>query len=143
MLTLAKGQRPMNERLFSPLKRVGFPAHELAMMMTIALRFIPTLVDEVGKIMNAQKARGADLDTGSVTRRAKALIPVFVPLFVNSFRRAYELAFAMECRCYSDAEHRTRLKVMKLHARDFVYFGLNAVMLGGIITLNILFGAQI
>ncbi len=131
------------ERVLSPLKKLHVPVGTLAMMMTIALRFIPTLVDEVGKIMNAQKARGADLDTGSVIQRAKALIPIFVPLFVNSFRRAYELAFAMECRCYSDAEHRTRLKVMKLHARDFGYLGVDLLLLGGIIALNILFGKQI
>ncbi len=108
------------ERLFSPLKIVKINVHSIAMMMTIALRFIPTLIDEVDKIMSAQKSRGADLESGNIIQRGKALVPVFVPLFINSFSRAYELAFAMECRCYKGGEGRTRLKEMKLAARDYI-----------------------
>ena len=88
------------ERLLSPLRYLRVPVHDIAMMMTIALRFIPTLIDEVGRIMNAQKARGADLETGNLFQRAKALVPIFIPLFISAFRRAYDLAFAMDCRCY-------------------------------------------
>lgn len=108
------------ERLLSPLKLLKIPVHSLAMMMTIALRFIPTLIEEIDIIMSAQKARGADLETGSIVQRAKALVPILVPLFVNSFRRAYELAFAMEARCYGGDGKRTRLRVMKLSGRDFI-----------------------
>lgn len=108
------------ERLFSPLKIVKINVHSIAMMMTIALRFIPTLIDEVDKIMSAQKSRGADLESGNIIQRGKALVPVFVPLFINSFSRAYELAFAMECRCYKGGEGRTRLKEMKLAAKDYI-----------------------
>lgn len=115
------------ERLLSPLKVVKVNVHALSMMMTIALRFIPTLIEEINIIMNAQKARGADLESGSLTERAKALVPIFVPLFVSSFRRAYELAFAMECRCYNGAAGRTRMKIMKLAARDYAV--LTAVIL--------------
>ncbi len=131
------------ERLLSPLKAIKVPVDTLAMMMTIALRFIPTLVDEIDKIMNAQKARGADLETGGLIKRAKALIPIFIPLFVNSFRRAYELAFAMECRCYTGGNHRTRMKKMKFSWRDWVMFVVVAAMLAGIILLNHFFGAVI
>ncbi|MEG1846560.1 MAG: energy-coupling factor transporter transmembrane component T, partial [Oscillospiraceae bacterium] len=109
----------------------------IAMMMTIALRFIPTLIDEVDKIMSAQKARGADIDTGSIIKRAKALIPIFIPLFINSFRRAYELAFAMECRCYRGGEGRTRLKIMKLAFRDYLSMFLMIALIAGIIVSNI------
>lgn len=108
------------ERLFSPLKVLKINVHSIAMMMTIALRFIPTLIDEVDKIMSAQKSRGADLESGNIMQRAKALIPIFVPLFINSFSRAYELAFAMECRCYQGGDGRTRLKEMKLELRDYI-----------------------
>ena len=108
------------ESLLSPLKRIRFPVHELAMMMSIALRFIPTLIEETDKIISAQKARGADFETGGLIRRAKALLPVLVPLFVSAFRRADELAVAMECRCYHGGEGRTRMKQMKLHGRDLV-----------------------
>ena len=108
------------ERLFSPLKIVKINVHSIAMMMTIALRFIPTLIDEVDKIMSAQKSRGADLESGNIVQRGKALVPIFVPLFINSFTRAYELAFAMECRCYKGGEGRTRLKEMKLAIRDYI-----------------------
>lgn len=130
-------------RILSPLNKIKIPVDTLAMMMTIALRFIPTLIEEIDKIMNAQKARGADLDSGNLVQRAKALIPVFIPLFVNSFRRAYELAFAMECRCYNGSNKRTRMKQMKFSWRDAVAFVIIAVMLVGIILLNHYFGAVI
>ena len=130
-------------RLLSPLNKIKVPVDTLSMMMTIALRFIPTLIEEIDKIMNAQKARGADLDSGNLMQRAKALVPIFIPLFVNSFRRAYELAFAMECRCYTGTNHRTRMKQMKLSWRDAVAFIVIAVMLAGIIVLNHFFGAVI
>ncbi|CDI50783.1 cobalt transport protein cbiQ [Clostridium tetani 12124569] len=99
---------------------MGVPAHELAMMMTIALRFIPTLMDETDKIMKAQMARGADFETGNIVKRAKGLIPILVPLFISSFRRAEELAMAMEARCYKGGEGRTRMKQLKLEGRDFI-----------------------
>jgi energy-coupling factor transport system permease protein len=108
------------EKLLNPLKGIGVPAHELAMMMTIALRFIPTLMDETDKIMKAQMARGADFESGNIIRRARNLIPILVPLFISSFRRADELAMAMEARCYKGGEGRTRMKQLKLTNRDFV-----------------------
>ncbi|AAO37031.1 energy-coupling factor transporter transmembrane protein EcfT [Clostridium tetani] len=108
------------EKLLNPLKKVGVPAHELAMMMTIALRFIPTLMDETDKIMKAQMARGADFETGNIVKRAKSLIPILVPLFISSFRRAEELAMAMEARCYKGGEGRTRMKQLRLEGRDFI-----------------------
>ncbi|AYD39284.1 energy-coupling factor transporter transmembrane protein EcfT [Clostridium fermenticellae] len=107
------------EKLLSPFKKIGIPAHELAMMMTIALRFIPTLMDETDKIMKAQMARGADFESGNLAHRAKSLIPILVPLFISSFRRADELAMAMEARCYRGGEGRTRMKQLKLSNRDF------------------------
>ena len=106
------------ESLLRPLQKLHFPVHELAMMMTIALRFIPTLIEETEKIMNAQKARGAMLDTGKFTQRAKALVPILIPLFISAFRRADELAMAMECRCYRGGEGRTRLKQLRFTALD-------------------------
>ena len=106
------------ENLLRPLAKIHFPVHELAMMMTIALRFIPTLIEETEKIMNAQKARGAMIDNGTFTQRIKALVPVLIPLFISAFRRADELAMAMECRCYHGGEGRTRLKVLKFGALD-------------------------
>ena len=106
------------ERLMGPLKVIKVPVHELAMMMSIALRFIPTLIEETDKIMSAQKARGAAFDTGKLTERAKALVPLLVPLFVSAFRRADELATAMECRCYHDGEGRTRMKVLRFAPGD-------------------------
>lgn len=124
------------ERLFSPLKVIKINVHSIAMMMTIALRFIPTLIDEVDKIMSAQKSRGADFETGSLIKRGKAMIPIFIPLFINSFRRAYELAFAMDCRCYQGGEGRTRLKVMKLAARDYISLGILVLFCVGIIVSN-------
>lgn len=108
------------EKLLNPLKRVGIPAHELAMMMTIALRFIPTLMDETDKIMKAQMARGADFESGNLLQRAKNLIPILVPLFISSFRRADELAMAMEARCYRGGEGRTRMNILKLSSKDFI-----------------------
>lgn len=124
------------ERLLSPLKVFKVNVSSLSMMMTIALRFIPTLIEEIDIIMSAQKARGADLETGSITQRAKALVPVFIPLIVSSFRRAYELAFAMECRCYSGNNKRTRMKEMKLGARDYVAFGIVILLVAGVIVTS-------
>lgn len=112
------------ERLMGPLKRIRVPVHELAMMMTIALRFIPTLIEETDKIMNAQKARGADFESGGLIKRAKALIPLLVPLFVSAFRRAEELAMAMECRCYNGGEGRTRMKQLHITGMDVLATGL-------------------
>jgi energy-coupling factor transport system permease protein len=107
------------ENLLNPFKRIGIPAHELAMMMTIALRFIPTLMDETDKIMKAQMARGADFESGNLVKRAKSLIPILVPLFISSFRRADELAMAMESRCYKGGEGRTRMKELSITKRDY------------------------
>ena len=108
------------ELLLSPLKRIHFPAHELAMMMSIALRFIPTLLEEADKIMKAQMARGADFESGNLIARAKAMVPLLVPLFVSAFRRAGDLAMAMEARCYHGGENRTRLRVLKITRNDFL-----------------------
>lgn len=108
------------EKLLNPFRKIGVPAHELAMMMTIALRFIPTLIDETDKIMKAQMARGADFETGSLIKKGKNLIPILVPLFISSFRRADELAIAMEARCYRGGEGRTRMKKLTIESRDYV-----------------------
>ncbi|MCQ2462244.1 MAG: energy-coupling factor transporter transmembrane protein EcfT [Clostridia bacterium] len=124
------------ERLLSPLKVFHVPVHTLAMMMTLALRFIPTLIDEIERITNAQKARGADLESGNFVQRAKALVPVLVPLFISAFRRAYELAFAMECRCYRGGEGRTRMKQMKLKMPDYLSFAVVVLFTAGVILLN-------
>ena len=124
------------ERVLSPLKIIKFPAHEIAMMMTIALRFIPTLIEETDKIMSAQKARGADLESGNLIRRAKALIPILIPLFVSAFRRAEDLALAMECRCYRGGEGRTRLKQLKTAPRDYFALALTVIFIAAIILLN-------
>ena len=117
----------------SPLARIGFPAHELAMMMTIALRFIPTLLEETDKIMKAQMARGADFESGNLLARAKSLVPLLVPLFVSAFRRADELAMAMEARCYRGGAGRTRMKVMRMGALDVraavIFLALTALIL--------------
>ena len=123
------------EALMGPLKKVGVPVHELSMMMCIALRFMPTLIEETDKIMCAQKARGADFETGSLMDRAKALIPILVPLFISAFRRADELATAMECRCYQGGEGRTKMKLLRYHREDFVSFGLGIVILAAVVTL--------
>lgn len=124
------------ERLMSPLKKLRFPVHELAMMMTIALRFIPTLIEETDKIMSAQKARGADMESGGVIKRAKSLIPILIPLFVSSFKRANELATAMECRCYRGGDGRTRLKTLKTAPRDYVAAVIMLALFAGIILMN-------
>ncbi len=125
------------EQLLSPLKKIGLPVHEFSMMMTIALRFIPTLIDETKKIINAQTARGADFSTGSILSRAKALIPILIPLFVSSFRRADELATAMECRCYTGGNGRTRMNVLRSTTKDWI-FALCIILLGtAIVLLNI------
>ena len=125
------------ERLMKPLKLLHVHVHEIAMMMTIALRFIPTLVEETDKIMSAQKARGADIESGGLMQRVRALIPILIPLFVSSFRRAYELAMAMECRCYHGGDGRTRMKELHLHRRDFLAVGVCLVYLAALIVLNI------
>ena len=127
------------ENLLRPLGKLHFPVHELAMMMTIALRFIPTLIDETEKIMNAQKARGAMLDTGSFMQRVKALVPILIPLFLSAFRRADELAMAMECRCYHGGEGRTRLKVLKFGREDVLCAVVLTVLLGIIVCTRFLF----
>lgn len=127
------------EHLLRPLKKLKVPVHEFAMMMTIALRFIPTIVDETDKIMSAQKARGADFSNGSLIDRVKALIPVIIPLFASSFRRAGELATAMECRCYHGGEGRTCLKQLKYSPRDFLFMIFMLLLtVGGIVAINIL-----
>ena len=131
------------EKLLSPLRLIKVPVHTIAMMMTLALRFIPTLIEEIEKITNAQKARGADFESGKLADRVRAVVPILIPLFVSSFRRAYELAFAMSCRCYTGGEGRTRMKQMKLHIRDgfgAVYF---AVGIAAVVLLNHYFGAVI
>lgn len=117
------------EALMNPLKKIKVPVHELSMMMCIALRFIPTLIEETDKIMCAQKARGADFENGSLMERAKALVPILVPLFIGAFRRADELATAMECRCYQGGEGRTKMKLLRYHREDFIAFGIGAVMI--------------
>ncbi len=120
------------ESLLSPFKRLGLPAHELAMMMTIALRFIPTLISETDKIMKAQQSRGADFVTGSILSRLKNMVPILVPLFLSAFRRADDLALAMESRCYRGGEGRTRMKEMKLGRLDYVAIGVFALFSAGL-----------
>ena len=120
------------ERLLRPFAKLHMPVHELAMMMTIALRFIPTLIEETDKIMNAQKARGAMLDSGSLSDRVKAMVPILIPLFISAFRRADELAMAMECRCYRGGEGRTRLKVLRFGALDWAALAVCAVAFAGL-----------
>ena len=129
------------ESLLSPLKFIGLKnaVHTLAMMMTIALRFIPTLIEEAEKIMNAQKARGADLENGKLTERVKALIPILIPLLISAVRRAYELAEAMECRCYSGGDGRTRMKQMRLKITDLWVALVSVAVCSGVTALNILF----
>ena len=122
------------ESLLGPLKKLRMPVHELSMMMCIALRFIPTLIEETDKIMNAQKARGADFESGSIIDRAKALIPVLVPLFIGAFRRADELATAMECRCYRGGEGRTKMK-LRYNRNDFCAFGCLAALVAVVAVL--------
>ena len=124
------------EALMNPLKKLKVPVHELSMMMCIALRFIPTLIEETDKIMSAQKARGADFENGSLMDRAKALIPILVPLFISAFRRADELATAMECRCYQGGEGRTKMKLLRYHREDFASFGIGALLVCGVVLLG-------
>jgi energy-coupling factor transport system permease protein len=123
------------ESLLSPLKLVKIPVHILAMMMMIALRFIPTLIEETEKIMNAQKSRGADFTSGSLVKRAKALIPILIPLIISAFKRADELAVAMECRCYRGDKNRTKMRKLKYHALDISWFMIGAIFIGSMIAL--------
>ena len=127
------------ERVLSPLKFIGLgrAIHTMSMMMTIALRFIPTLIDETNKIMNAQKARGAELDSGGIVKKVKALLPILIPLLISSVRRAYELAEAMECRCYNGGKGRVRMKQLHMKARDYASFLVISAFLGVIIISNI------
>ena len=124
------------EMLFNPLKKIKVPVHEMTMMMSMALRFIPALIEETDKIMSAQKARGADFESGGLVKRAKALIPILVPLFVSAFRRADELAVAMECRCYHGGEGRTRMKQLKMCGRDFIALILGALVVALVVFLK-------
>lgn len=123
------------ESLLGPLKRIKVPVHELAMMMSIALRFIPTLIEETDKIMSAQKARGADFESGNLLQKARALVPILVPLFISAFRRADELAVAMECRCYHGGEGRTKLHVLRYALRDYLVFSGYCAVLAAVIVL--------
>ena len=123
------------ESLLGPLKKIRVPVHELSMMMCIALRFIPTLIEETDKIMSAQKARGADFETGSLMQRVKALVPILVPLFISAFRRADELATAMECRCYQGGEGRTKMKLLRYRLHDFKAYGTGVLLLAAVIVL--------
>ncbi len=124
------------ESLLSPLKKLRVPVHEFSMMMSLALRFVPTLIDETEKIINAQKARGVNFETGSLISRARALIPILIPLFVSSFSRATELAVAMECRCYTGSEGRTRMRVLHIRSFDLVWFFILSLLCVGIVALR-------
>lgn len=126
------------EILLSPLKKLKVPVHEMSMMMSMALRFIPTLIEETDKIMSAQKSRGADFESGNLIQRAKALLPILVPLFISAFRRADELAIAMESRCYHGGEGRTRMKQLKYAGRDYAALLFGVVLIAGMITLRVL-----
>ncbi|MDR3209813.1 MAG: energy-coupling factor transporter transmembrane protein EcfT [Oscillospiraceae bacterium] len=126
------------ESIMNPLKKIRFPAHELAMMMSIALRFIPTLIEETDKIMSAQKARGADFDTGGLIKRARAMLPILVPLFISAFRRADELAEAMESRCYHGGEGRTRMKKLGMEPRDYLALLTGAASVAAVLLVNLL-----
>lgn len=128
------------EKLLRPLKKLHFPVHELSMMMSIALRFIPTLIQETDKIISAQKARGADFDSGNLIQKAKALIPILIPLFISSFRRAEELAIAMECRCYHGDEGRTSLRQLRYAGRDYGLIIFSIALCAGIVVLRVVFG---
>lgn len=131
------------ERLMKPLNKLHFPVHEIAMMMSLALRFVPTLLEETDKIMQAQKARGADLEGGNIIARVKALIPILVPLFVSSFRRAYDLATAMECRCYHGGEGRTRMKIIHMTKRDVFSLVTVGLVISGVVLCNIMIPAAL
>jgi len=125
------------ERMLSPLKIIKLPVHEFAMMMSIALRFIPTLIEETDKIISAQKSRGADFETGGLIKRAKAVLPIVIPLFISAFRRADELATAMECRCYHGGVGRTRMKQLRFAGRDYWAFLWGAMVIVDVVSLNI------
>ena len=124
------------ESLMAPLKKLHVPVHELSMMMCIALRFIPTLIEETDKIMCAQKARGADFESGSIMDKAKALVPILVPLFISAFRRADELATAMECRCYQGGDGRTKMKLLRYKLWDFEAFGIGVLLIAAVVVLK-------
>jgi len=124
------------EKMLTPLKKIRLPVHELAMMMSIALRFIPTLIEETDKIMSAQKARGADFETGGLIKRAKAILPIIIPLFISAFRRADELAIAMESRCYHGGEGRTRMKTLKTAPRDYIALICGAIVIAAVVVLG-------
>lgn len=124
------------ESLLKPLRVIHIPVHELSMMMCIALRFIPTLIEETDKIMSAQKARGADFENGNLLQKVKALVPILVPLFVSAFRRADELATAMECRCYQGGSGRTKMKLLRYKALDLAAYGISAVLMAAICVLR-------
>ena len=124
------------EALLSPGKRVGVPAHELAIMMTIALRFVPTLIQETDRIMKAQQSRGADFMTGSIMKRMQAFVPVLVPLFLSAFRRADDLAMAMEARCYRGGEGRTQMKALKITSIDYVAWGFSILLIAAVLALR-------
>jgi len=128
------------ETMLGPLKKIKLPIHELSMMMSIALRFIPTLIEETDKIMSAQKARGADFETGGLIKRAKAILPLIIPLFISAFRRADELAVAMESRCYHGGEGRTRMKVLRFAVRDLLGFLWSAAIVAGVVLFGMFFG---
>ncbi len=125
------------ESLLSPLKAIRFPVHELALIMSIALRFIPTLIDETNRIISAQKARGADFESGNIIKRVKAIIPILIPLLISAFRRAEELGDAMDARCYSNSKNRTKYKKLKFGRRDLVAALVFAALIAGVILLNI------
>lgn len=131
------------ERLMKPLTVFHIKVHEIAMMMTIALRFVPTLLEETDKIMSAQKARGADMDSGNIIQKVKALIPVLIPLFASAFRRAYELAMAMECRCYQGGEGKTRMKSLHMGKLDIAGIAITVLVIGGVVLWNVMFPAVI
>ncbi len=128
------------DRMFAPFQKIGIDFHTVTMIMTIALRFIPTLIEEVDKIMSAQKSRGANFEQGSIVKRAKALIPLFIPLLFNSIRRAYELANAMTCRCYNGGKGKTTMNAPKFTSRDYISLLLMTILVGAVIILNIFCG---
>ena len=119
-----------------PLGIFHIKTHEIAMMMTIALRFVPTLLEETDKITSAQKARGADMESGNIFKRIKALIPILIPLFVSAFRRAYDLAMAMECRCYQGGDGRTKMKLLRYKLWDFEAFGIGVLLIAAVVVLK-------
>lgn len=138
LTTTPLGVADAMESILRPLQKIGFPAHEISMMMSIALRFVPNLMEETDKIMKAQSSRGAQYDTGGVIARARGLVSVLVPLFVSCFRRAEELATAMEARCYHGAEGRTKLHVMKMTRIDYIGFALSVLVLAGVVLFEII-----